>query len=451
MTDAERLSLFESMPVRTAVRRQITPAIISQMIALVYQLADTYFIGLLNVPAQTAAVTVAYPSFLMLTALSNLFGVGGASALSRSLGKHDTQKAGEIGASAFWFGLLTAVGYVALYAILTTPILRVCGATEQTLPAALGYVRWVVIIGGVPTVLNVLLANLVRSEGQAGRASFGVSLGGILNILLDPVFVLPQFLDMGAAGAGLATALSNTVSTGYFLWIILRDPNSTVLRLHPRLLRHSRAHIGQILSIGFPSALQYALTVVAVSAQAKFVSAYPTQAVAALGITKKIDQLPLYFSIGVSSGILPLLAYNHAAGHEERRRGVFRWGVGVSLGFSLLCLLAFETFAPQLASVFIRDEVTISYAASFLRRMVTAMPLMSVAYPMIIQFQAMGRVRESLVCSVLRKGALDIPLLFLMDRLAPLYGLMWVQPIVDLISLTVAGLLYLQLCRKEAL
>ena len=112
MTDAERLSLFESMPVPTAVRKQITPAIISQMIALVYQLADTYFIGLLNLPAQTAAVTVAYPSFLMLTAISNLFGVGGASALSRALGRHDERSAGQISAVSFWWGLLAAGVYV---------------------------------------------------------------------------------------------------------------------------------------------------------------------------------------------------------------------------------------------------------------------------------------------------------------------------------------------------
>ena len=451
MTEAERQALFETLPVPAAVRRQITPAIISQMIALVYQLADTYFIGLLNLPAQTAAVTVAYPSFLMLTAISNLFGVGGASALSRALGRHEPQTAGEISSVSFWFGALAAGVYAAVYACLRVPILRVSGAADDTLPLALGYVRWVVLIGGVPTVLSVLLANLVRAEGRAKQASFGLSLGGLLNLVLDPLFVLPRFLDLGAAGAGMATALSNAVSMAYLLRVVLRSRSGTVLRLAPRLLCTAKAHLGGIVAIGFPSALQYALTVVAVSAQAKFVSAYPTQAVAALGITKKIDQLPLYFSIGVASGILPLLAYNHASGSTQRRRAVFRRGVGVSLGFSLLCLALYETFAPQLASVFIKDETTVAYAASFLRRMVTAMPLMSVAYPLIIQFQAMGRVRESLVCSVLRKGALDIPLLFLMDRLAPLYGLMWVQPIVDLISLTVAGLLYLQLCRKEAL
>lgn len=442
MTAEERIEIFENLPVPQAVRRQIIPAVISQLIALVYQLADTYFVGLLNDPVQTAAVTVAYPAFLMVTALSNLFGVGGASALSRALGKHDADQAGQISAVSFWFGLITAAVYVLVFSVFSTPILRLTGATDATISAASGYARWVIVIGGLPTLLSVLLANLIRAEGRASKASFGLSMGGVLNILLDPLLVLPSFAGMGAAGAGLATAISNFVSLVYFLMVILRDRNGTVLRLQPALLKYAKVHLKPILTIGFPSALQLGLTVVAVSAQAKFVSHYPTEAVAALGITKKIDQLPLYFSIGVSSGILPLLAYTHSAGREDRRRDVFQLGVGISVGFSLFCLVLFELLAPQLAGLFIKDQTTIQYAASFLRRMVTAMPLMSVCYPMIIQFQAMGRAKESLICSILRKGVLDIPLLFLMDAVLPLYGLMWVQPMVDGISMIVSLALY---------
>ena len=447
MTDAERLSLFESMPVRTAVRRQIVPAVISQMIALIYSLADTYFVGLLNSPVQTAAVTVTYSSFVMLTAISNLFGVGGASALSRALGKKNIGAARDIAAVSFWFGLVAAVLFSVLFALFARPILYLAGATDETWTAVIGYARWVIILGGPCTILSTLLANLLRAEGNAKAASFGMSLGGVLNILLDPLLILPQFADLGAAGAGLATALSNGVSAAYLLCAALS--RRSVLSLAVRRLERTRLYLMRILKVGLPSALQYALTVVAIAAQAKFVSRYPTEAVAALGLVKKLDLLPLYFSIGVSSGLLPLLAYTDAAGSYDRRRAAFRHGTAISFGFAVFCLVAFELFAEPLASVFMRDTVTVTYAAAFLRRMVTAMPLMSVAYPMIIQFQAMGRVRESLVCSILRKGVLDIPLLFLMDALVPLYGLMWVQPIVDLISLSVAVVLYLRIRRKE--
>ena len=449
MQSQSRTYLFEQMPVGQAVLRQIVPAVASQMIALVYNLADTYFVGLLNAPAQTAAVTVAASSFIMLTAVSNLFGVGGASLVARALGRKDAAQAKQVSALAFWGGLLSACLFSLLFLLLEVPILTLCGGRGETLPIALGYARWVVVIGGPFTVLNTLLANLVRAEGSAVHASVGVSFGGLLNILLDPLFVLPQFLNRGAVGAGIATALSNMAAVAYFLVYLAVKRKTTALSIHPGNLRTAGCHLRGILSVGFPSALQYALTVVAVGAQSRFVSHYTTQAVAALGIVKKLDQLPLYFSIGVSNGLLPLLAYNYASGNQERRHRAFLVGTSLSLGFALACLVAYELFASFLASLFISDPVTVQYSAVFLRIMVVAMPMMAVCYPMIIQFQATGRAKEALITSVLRKGVLDIPLLFLMDSLLPLYGCMMVQPIVDSVSLVVAVILYRRIRREE--
>ena len=444
-----RTEIFENTPIKKAVLLQIVPAIASQMIALLYNLADTYFVGLINDPVQTAAITVVSPCFVMLTAISNLFGVGGASAIARALGKKEANRARQIASVSFWGGLVMGILFALLFWLLERPILTLCGAREETFAVVMAYAKWVVVIGGPWTVLNTLLANLVRAEGSARRAFVGVSLGGVLNIALDPLFVLPRFLGWGAAGAGIATAISNMAATVYFLCGIFRRRQDTVLSVAPGHLRHTRAHLGGILVIGFPSALQYALTVVAVAAQAKFVSAYPTEAVAALGIVKKIDQLPLYFSIGVANGLLPLLAYNHAAGNTARRSQAFRFGTLTAVSFSLCCLILFEIFAEPLVGLFIKNPQTVAYGASFLRLMVTAMPMMSVCYPMIVQFQAMGKARESLICSVLRKGVLDIPLLFIMDALLPLYGCMLVQPTVDSISLIVALLLYRRIRKGE--
>ena len=444
-----RTEIFENTPIKKAVLLQIVPAIASQMIALLYNLADTYFVGLINDPVQTAAITVVSPCFVMLTAISNLFGVGGASAIARALGKKEPNRARQIASVSFWGGLVMGILFALLFWLLERPILTLCGAREETFAVVMAYAKWVVVIGGPWTVLNTLLANLVRAEGSARRAFVGVSLGGVLNIALDPLFVLPRFLGWGAAGAGIATAISNMAATVYFLCGIFRRRQDTVLSVAPGHLRHTRAHLGGILVIGFPSALQYALTVVAVAAQAKFVSAYPTEAVAALGIVKKIDQLPLYFSIGVANGLLPLLAYNHAAGNTARRSQAFRFGTLTAVSFSLCCLILFEIFAEPLVGLFIKNPQTVAYGASFLRLMVTAMPMMSVCYPMIVQFQAMGKAGESLICSVLRKGVLDIPLLFIMDALLPLYGCMLVQPTVDSISLIVALLLYRRIRKGE--
>lgn len=164
---------------------------------------------------------------------------------------------------------------------------------------------------------------------------------------------------------------------------------------------------------------------------------------------KKLDNLPLYFSLGTSAGLLPFLSYNYASGDRERQRQGFVFGVSITVGFSLACVIVFELFAPQLARLFIQDDVTVAYAAAFLRRMVLCMPFVAICHPMITQFQAMGRTRESLICSILRKGSLDIPLLLLLDRLYPLYGCALVQPVVDLISLIVALVLYRRLRRTS--
>ena len=444
-----RTMVFESLPVRQAVLKQIIPAVFSQMIALIYSLADTYFVGMLNAPAQTAAITIVYPSFVMLTAISNLFGIGGASMIARKLGRKDTQAAKEIASISFWLGLLSALCFSLFFLLFAKPILTLCGATEATYSFCLRYARWVVVFGGIPTIMNTLLANLVRSEGAAASASFGISLGGILNIILDPVFILPQFLGMGVVGAGVATALSNLASMIYFLLYLYGRKQDTILNIRPVHLKQTTKHLKEILSIGFPSALQYGLTVVAVAAQSAFVAKYATEATAALGIVKKLDQLPLYFSIGVANGLLPLLAYNHSAGNEHRRQDAFRFGTAISVSFTLLCVFVYETFAPQLTSLFISDQQTISYGAAFLRRMVLAMPFMAFCYPMTIQFQAMGKVREALIISILRKGVLDVPLLFLLDSVFPLYGCMWVQPIVDCISLIAASILYRHMMKGE--
>ncbi len=450
MRQERNLEIFANAPVRKTVVLQILPAVASQMITLIYNLADTYFVGLLNAPRETAAVTVATPAFVMLTAISNLFGIGGASAIARALGRRDEEAARRISTLSIYGGLLSACLFSAAFFFLAQPVLYLCGATEDTYAIAYGYAKWVVMIGGPFTILNTLLANLIRSEGSAGAAAAGVALGGVLNIFLDPLFVLPQFLGYGAAGAGMATAISNAVAVLYFVVYLLKRRGETYLCLALGNLRYAGRYLQQVLLIGLPSALQYALTVVSTAAQAKFVSRYPTEAVAALGIVKKLDQLPLYFSIGVSNGLLPLLAYNHAAGNQERRERIFRLGSGISLTFSLLCLVCYELFAEFLAGIFIEDPTTVAYGAVFLRCMVTAMPMMSLCYPMIIQFQAMGQAKESLLCSLLRKGVLDIPLLFFMDRLLPLYGCMWVQPIVDTVSLVAALLFYRSLRRKLA-
>ena len=448
MTQAERIDIFENLPVKKAVMKQIMPAIASQVIMLIYNLADTYFVGLLNDPRETAGMTAVASSLVIITAISNLFGVGGASIMARFLGERDTESARNASTIAVYGGFLVSIVFCLLYFAFASPILRLCGADADIWESAYGYALWVMVIGSPAAIMSALLANLIRAEGGAKVASFGLSAGGVLNIILDPFFTLPQFMGRGATGAGMATAISNMLVFTFFVTYVLTRREQSVIDLNPAHFSRGFKHLKPVLSIGFPSAVQYMLTVVAVSAQMNFVSKYETEALAALGIVRKLDMLPLYCALGVSSGLLPLLAYNYAAKKYDRQKQALRHGIKIAVGFSVFCLVLYEIFAPTLVGLFIKDSLTRQYGAAFLRLMVIAMPMMSVCNPLIIEFQAMGKVRESLICSILRKGVLDIPFLFLMDSILPLYGCMLVQPIVDAISMTAALLCHRKITKE---
>ncbi len=432
------IETFEHKPVIRAVFSQSMPAIIAQLIALLYNWADTFFLARLNQPELVAAAMIALPLYLMLTAIGNLPGVGGGSMLSHYLGKHNPDGASSVASLTIWMGLILALLCAVIYPLVDEPLLRLIGADEQTLAPAREYTFWVITIGSVPIIMNLVLANLVRAEGLARQASIAISAGGILNCVLDPILMLPEMGNMGITGAAVATALSNMLSAVWLTAIIHSRRKSGVITAAPHLLRSAKMYFSKIIKVGFPSSLQYLLTVVAVAALTHFVSRYATEATAALGVVKRLDYLPLYFSIGLSQGILPLLAYNHAANNMQRRNQVFRCGMMLSLGFAVACFVVYELWAEPLALFFTQEPTTVDYIMQFLRIQVVAMPFMAVCYPAITYFQAMQRTREALVCSILRKGVLDIPLLFLMNGWMGLYGCMWVQPIVDFTSMLFA-------------
>ena len=176
MTVPERARVFESEPIKRAVLRQVIPAVASQLIALIYSLADTWFTGLLGDPRQTAAITVVYPSFVMLTAVSNLAGVGGAAALARALGAKKPRDAERIASVSIWTGAALAALFVTVFTLLRRPVLSLCGAFEGIMPFAEGYAAYAVTAGGVFTVLSNVLASLIRAEGCAGNKQKAQSL-----------------------------------------------------------------------------------------------------------------------------------------------------------------------------------------------------------------------------------------------------------------------------------
>ena len=442
-------AIFETMSVPKAVASLAIPTIISQLVTIIYNLADTWYIGQTGDTNQVAAVTIAYPVFMTMTAIANLFGIGGGSLISRSLGAKDYDKAKCTSAFSFWAAIIVTLLISICAACTRAPLLTLLGADESTLAFCSDYVLWVVIIGGIPTVLNMLLAHLVRAVGASKQASIGMSLGGILNVILDPIFIFQWGFGMNVAGAALATCISNTVATCYFLRFVLKKKNNSILSLSPKNPIQMAAVAGPVISIGLPSALQTFLAVVSNVVLNNLMSAYSAAAVAAVGIVKKADLFPAYVVQGLSNGVLPLLAYNYASGNRQRMNKAAHFSLTVSLVFTGVCLVCYEIFAPGIVRIFIADETTISYGASFMRLHCMAMPFLSIIFLLTVLFQAAGQSRQAMVLSLLRKGAIDIPLMIIMNFIWPMMGIMSVQPFLDFSCAVLAFYMYLMFFRNS--
>ena len=208
--------LFEKMPVPKALATLAIPTIISQLISMIYNLADTFFIGMSDNPSQTAASSVSFTLLFMLNCLPNLFGVGGGSLISRLLGEKKDKDAGSVASFSFYCTMISAAIYSAAVLIFMEPMLNFLGATSGSIVYAEQYAFWVVVVGGIPTALSMTMSHLLRSEGQASKASIGLGLGGVLNIILDPIFMF-VILEPGeeVRGAAMATLVSNVITLIY--------------------------------------------------------------------------------------------------------------------------------------------------------------------------------------------------------------------------------------------
>lgn len=436
-------ALFETMPVSKALAKLAVPTILSQLITMVYNLADTFFIGSTKDPYKVAAATLAYTLFFILNALSNLFGIGGGSLISRMLGTNESEEAKKVCSFSFYGSIFVALLYSLVCLIFMDPLLNLLGASEYTIDYAAGYTFWVVVIGGIPAMLSLTMSHLLRSVGYASQASFGLGMGGVLNIVLDPLFMFVLLPDgQEVTGAAIATMLSNVVALCYFAIIFFKLRNSTVLSVAPRRVLAGAHYAGKIFAVGFPSAIGNLLSCVSNMVINKLASGYGDIPVAALGIVKKIEMLPMNVGMGLCQGMLPLVAYNYAAKNFKRMQDIVKKASLSGMGFAIFCVVVFELFARTSIQIFIDEPETIAMGMVFLRINCLATPMMICNFHISFMFQAVGKGPQSLILSSCRTGLIQIPMLFLMNAAAGLYGLAWTQVISDGITLIIALILY---------
>lgn len=442
MEDQEKAQLFEQMPIPKAILKLGIPTILSSLVMVLYNLADTYFVGMLNNPLQNAAVTLAAPVLLAFNAVNNLFGVGSSSMMSRALGRKDYDTVARSSALGFYMALFCGVIFSLLCTVFSPALLKLLGANAETAPATRDYMFWTVTCGAAPAILNVVMAYLVRAEGSSLHASIGTMSGCLLNIILDPIFILPWGLNMGAAGAGLATFLSNVVACLYFFVLLYVKRKTTSVCISPKMLRFKKAVLIGICAVGVPACIQNLLNVTGMTVLNNFTSSFGSDAVAAMGITQKISMVPLQIALGLSQGIMPLISYNFASGNVRRMKDTLGYAMKISLSFLGVVTVLYLVFAEGLTRMFMSNEAIIAYGASFLRGMCLSQPFMCVDFLAVGVFQATGMGKHALLFAILRKIVLEIPALFILNWLFPLYGLAYAQPVAEF-TLAIAAIIAL--------
>ena len=442
----EKTELFERTPVTRAVLALVVPTVISQMVTVVYNMADTFFIGQMNDPNQVAAASLSLPLFLLTTGLANLFGIGGASLISRSLGLGDAEKARKTSAFCIWTAAAAALAYGLAVFAFRRALLPAVGADADTFGYCESYLFWTLTVGAVPTVLNAALAHLVRAESYSGQASFGVALGGVLNIALDPVFIFGFHLEI--TGAAVATMLSNLIATLYFVALILGSRGRFHLTLNPRHYAVSDGIPKEVLLVGLPSCIMNLMGIFSNITLNKLLVRYSNAAVAGIGIAKKIDMLAFAIANGLSQGVIPLIGYNYAAKNTRRMRSAIKVTLLLSLAVTTVGAILLFTCANPLVRAFIDDAETVRYGGMFQRIICITGPFTAITTVIISIFQSVGQKGKPLALSMLRKGGLDVPFMFLLDALAGADAIAWATPIADCGAMLVGILLFVPLWRK---
>ena len=445
MVEQENKQLFEEMPVLKAVVALEVPTVISQLITVIYNMADTFFIGQVGDPNQVAAASICLPLFMLLTGMANLFGIGGASLISRSLGTGDQEHARRASAFSLWGAGVVALAYGLLIGACRSFLFPLVGADKATYEFCCRYAFWVIVIGAVPTVLSAVFAHLVRAEGYSRQASFGVALGGILNIILDPIFI--SVLHLEIVGAAIATLLSNLAAVAYFLLLIRRKKNQLVLSLRPQDVTLKHGIPSEVLLVGLPSAIMNISGVLSNICMNRLMESYGNEAVAGIGIAKKVDVLNYAIATGMSQGVIPLIGYNYSAKNYKRMMSAVRTTFILSITVAVLGTVFLLTGAQFIVRAFIDDPQTVQYGSQFQRIICLTGPCIPVSMVIIATFQAVGKKVLPLILSMLRKGAVDIPAMFLMNRLVGITGIVWATPIADVVSMVAAILCFIPFWR----
>ena len=462
----QNLDLFEKTPVPKAVGKMALPTVLSMIVAVFYNMVDAIFVGLRNDPNQFAAVNIATPVFLFLMAAGNIFGMGGSSSISRSLGEKKLDRVKNIASFCLYAGIVTGIAGGLLILFFMDNILSLIGTKPETFDFAKEYLS-IVAYGGPLIVVSNASTNIIRGEGAAKNSTIGMMAGTITNVILDPIFILPSFLgipclDMGVAGAAIATLIGNAVSIiFYFAHITSRKSTLTVNPLHFKV---RNGILTGVLAIGLPASLTNILMSVSSIITNNLLASYSgvpvdnellaslmpagnlvngeivykSIPIAAMGVALKANMLVIFIMLGTAMGASPLIGYNFGSKNYDRMKSIIRFSVLVNICTGLLLTAVYFIFTKQIVNVFSSDPAVVKMGSFMIYSLMIPSTLLGILFILNFSFQAMGKGIQSLIIAVSRQGLVFMPMIFILNHYFGLYGIIWAQPVADFVSVIVA-------------
>ena len=443
MKNNQAETLFREAAIPTAVLQNAVLAMLAMLMVLIYNLADTFFIGQTHDALQVAAVSLATPVFLMFMSVGSIFGIGGTSVISRAIGEGRQEYAKKVCSFCMWGCVVTGLLLSAFFLIFMDNILTWIGASPDTWQFAKTYLMIVSFCGPFATISNCY-SNVIRAEGQSGKAMMGQVLGNLLNIALDPILILALGWDI--AGAAVATVIGNVVATCYYVYYFLWGNYSLSIGLKD--FTYKEEVLWNVFAIGIPASLGSLLMSVSQIVMNGLMADYGDMALAGIGVAMKVTMMTGMICIGFGQGVQPLLGYCVGARLWERFQKVMRFSLLFSLGLSVVMTGLCYLFTKQIVQAFLNELEAFQYAVQFVYILLTTSCLFGIFYVLGNALQAMGAATEALIINLSRQGFIYIPALFIMNVAVGVTGLIWAQPVADLLSTVIVVALYLKTFQK---
>lgn len=443
MENNKSMKLFSEAPIPQAVFQNALPAMAAMLMVLIYNLADTFFIGQTHDALQVAAVSLATPVFLIFMAVGTVFGIGGTSVISRAMGEGKTDYAKKVCSFCMWSCVVTGTVLSACMLLFIDPILSLVGASADTWELTKIYLM-IVICSGPFVLISNCYSNVIRTEGESAKAMMGTLIGNLLNVILDPILILG--FGWNIAGAAIATVIGNVIGAGYYIAYFIRGNSSLSISLKDFTVKNRVA--SAVLSIGVPSALGSALMSISQIIVNSQMAEYGDMAIAAIGVAMKVITITGMVCIGLGQGVQPILGYCVGAKLWERFKKILKFSLVFAFLLSVVLTGICYLMIDRIVGIFLTDATAFGYAVQFSRILLSTSFLFGVFYVLTNTLQAMGAGAAALIINVSRQGLLFIPALFILKAVMGMTGLVWAQPIADVFSLIVASILYVNTSGK---